>query len=140
MDDCTPSAGAPFVPLRLVLQGSEVGVDLTRPDLVIGRHTDADLRLPLPDVSRRHCRFVFSGGCWQVFDLNSLNGVYVNGERVSQALLHHHDVVRIGSYYLEVDLESPAKVVRLDAGGPPRAPLVLQRIQNMLPPAERQAS
>jgi pSer/pThr/pTyr-binding forkhead associated (FHA) protein len=126
-----------LVPLRLVLQGSEVGVDLTRPDMVVGRHTDADVRLPLPDVSRRHCRFVFADGRWQIFDLNSLNGVYVNGERVTQAVLRHHDVLRIGSYYLEVDLEAAWQTVRLDAPTPPRGPLVLHRFQDN---AHRQAS
>jgi pSer/pThr/pTyr-binding forkhead associated (FHA) protein len=144
MDDHTPAADAGFVPLRLMVQGSEIGVDLTLPDLVVGRHTDTDVRLPLADVSRRHCRFVFAEGRWQVFDLNSLNGVYVNGERVSHAVLQNHDIVRIGSYSFEVDTEAAGKTMRLDAGAPLRSPLILQRIQSLLPPAEenphRQAS
>ena len=48
-------------------------------DMLIGRHSQADIRLPLPDVSRRHCRFFFGEGVWQVLDLNSLNGVFLNG-------------------------------------------------------------
>jgi pSer/pThr/pTyr-binding forkhead associated (FHA) protein len=73
--------------------------------MVAGRHSSADLRLPLPDVSRRHCRFAFSNGSWQVFDLSSLNGLFVNNERVEQAMLHHLDLIRIGSYTFQVVLE-----------------------------------
>ncbi len=136
-----------LVPLRLLLQGSEIGVDLLWPDLVVGRHTDADIRLPLPDVSRRHARFVFAGGHWHVFDLNSLNGIYVNGQRVTESVLCHRDVVRIGSYCLEVDLETAGRTLRLDAASPPRGPLMLERLVPLLPdagdlsqPAQRKAS
>jgi hypothetical protein len=93
-----------FVPLRLRLQPGGQTVELTTPNVVLGRHTDADVRLPLPDVSRRHCRCFFADGSWQIVDLNSLNGVYLNGERVHQADLHHGDVIGIGGFCFEVDL------------------------------------
>ncbi|NJN37217.1 MAG: FHA domain-containing protein [Nitrospiraceae bacterium] len=38
---------------------------MNRPDMIVGRHTECDIRLPLPDVSRRHCRLQFVEGCWQ---------------------------------------------------------------------------
>ena len=95
---------ADFAPLRLVLQPSGLVVELSEPDMVIGRHSTADVRLPLPDVSRRHCRFVYADGCWQVFDLNSLNGVHLNGEPVGQAILQPHDILRIGGFTFEVDI------------------------------------
>jgi pSer/pThr/pTyr-binding forkhead associated (FHA) protein len=72
--------------------------------MVMGRHSSADLRLHLPDVSRRHCRFVFAEGTWQVFDLASLNGVFVNERRIDQAVLQQGDRLCIGSYIFEVDL------------------------------------
>jgi pSer/pThr/pTyr-binding forkhead associated (FHA) protein len=72
--------------------------------MLVGRHTDADVRLQLPDVSRRHCRFVFADRRWQVFDLNSLNGIFVNGIRVRHCLLCHRDQVQIGGCTFEVDL------------------------------------
>jgi len=79
-------------------------VELTRPDVLVGRHSDVDLRLPLPDVSRRHCRFVYGNGNWVVMDLNSLNGVFVNDEPVAQATLKQGDRVRIGGFVFAVDL------------------------------------
>jgi pSer/pThr/pTyr-binding forkhead associated (FHA) protein len=74
--------------------------------MIVGRHSQADIRLSLPDISRRHCRFVFTDGGWQVIDLYSLNGVFVNGERLHESVLRHGDRVRIASLIFEVDLES----------------------------------
>jgi pSer/pThr/pTyr-binding forkhead associated (FHA) protein len=93
-----------FVPLRLVLQPSGAAVTVDRPDVLVGRHTEADIRLPLPDVSRRHCRLLFVEGCWQVVDLKSLNGIFVNGEPVLQAPLEQGDLLRIGGFTFAVDL------------------------------------
>ena len=93
-----------FVPLRLILQPTGAAVELTQPDILLGRHSQADVRLPLPDVSRRHCRFLFGEGVWQIIDLNSLNGVFLNGEPVRQATLHQGDLIRIGGFIFAVDL------------------------------------
>jgi pSer/pThr/pTyr-binding forkhead associated (FHA) protein len=92
-----------FIPLRLVLQPSGAVVDVDHPDVVIGRHSEADIRLPLPDVSRRHCRLQFVEGGWQVVDLNSLNGVHLNGESVIQAPLEQGDLLRVGGFTFAVD-------------------------------------
>jgi predicted component of type VI protein secretion system len=102
-----------WVPLRLRLLPAGPAVECTRPDVLVGRHSHADIRLPLPDVSRRHCRLVCAGGTWQVVDLNSLNGIFVNGEKVQQATLRHRDQLRIGGFTLEVDLERGDPTVRL---------------------------
>ena len=93
-----------FVPLRLILQPSGATVEFIQPDILIGRHSQADMRLPLPDVSRRHCRFFFSQGVWQVLDLNSLNGVFLNGEPVRQATVRQDDLLRIGGFTFLVDV------------------------------------
>jgi pSer/pThr/pTyr-binding forkhead associated (FHA) protein len=93
-----------FLPMRLVLQPSGASVEVTRPDVLVGRHSEADIRLPLPDVSRRHCRLVFADGGWQVIDLNSLNGIQVNGEQVLQAPLDQGDLLRVGGFTFQVEL------------------------------------
>ena len=108
MDDSpnAPGAGPPpdCVPLRLVLQPGGAVIEVFRPEALVGRHSTADVRLPLPDVSRRHCRLQWVEGCWQVFDLNSLNGVYVNDEAVLQAPLHTGDLLRVGGFTFAVEL------------------------------------
>jgi pSer/pThr/pTyr-binding forkhead associated (FHA) protein len=98
-----------FVPMRLLLVPGGLCVELNKPETLIGRHSEADVRLSMPDVSRRHCRFVFADGAWRVFDLNSLNGVYINGERLNDALVINGDRVRIGSLTFEVDLTKEAE-------------------------------
>jgi hypothetical protein len=112
--DLRPNEPADFVPLRLVLHPGGSVIDVDRPDVVVGRHTEADVRLPLPDVSRRHCRLQFVEGCWQVIDMQSLNGVFVNGEMVLQAPLVEGDLLRIGSFTFSIELgrapEAPAAI------------------------------
>src|SRR5262245_55506457 len=133
-----PPRPAVFVPLRLLLQPGGLCVELNRPDMVVGRHSSSDVRLGLPDVSRRHCRFVFTEGRWQVFDLNSLNGVFVNGERVQQATLDHGDLIRIGGFTFEADLGAVAGKT-VDLAGPSAD--VLRSIVEVLPaPEKRKAS
>src|SRR5262245_61090484 len=131
-----------FVPLRLVMRPGGVAVELTRPDMLLGRHSEADIRLPLPDVSRRHCRFVFRDGFWYVRDLKSLNGTYVNEQPVEYTAIFHGDTVRIGGFVFAVDLSGAAgaaEVVGTSDG-------VLLSIPHPLPlpeeppPSQRQAS
>jgi pSer/pThr/pTyr-binding forkhead associated (FHA) protein len=104
-----PEAPADFVPLRLVLRPAGVAVELTRHDVLVGRHSEADLRLPLPDVSRRHCRFTFAEGRWHVRDLNSLNGTYLNDQPVGYAPVSQGDRVRVGGFTFEVDLSGASR-------------------------------
>jgi pSer/pThr/pTyr-binding forkhead associated (FHA) protein len=125
-------SGDEVLPLRLVLQGSELAISLTRPEMTIGRHTENDIRLPLPDVSRRHCRFLHTDGRWQVVDLNSLNGVYLNGEKVQQATVFHNDVIRIGSFTFDVEIGNQDRRSR-EADHPIH---VLQSISEALPPID----
>jgi pSer/pThr/pTyr-binding forkhead associated (FHA) protein len=102
---------ADFTPLRLVLLPGGLCVELNKPDMLVGRHSIADVRLSLPDISRRHCRFVFADGNWRILDLSSLNGIFVNGERLNDATVSHGDRVRIGSLTFEVDL-APQEALR----------------------------
>ncbi len=108
--DEADSAGAPpppvAVPLKLVLVPSGMSVELTRPEVTVGRHSSCDVCLPVGDVSRRHCRFVHQGGTWEVEDLDSLNGVYVNDQRIRHSALAHRDRLRIGSMTFEVRIRA----------------------------------
>lgn len=87
--------------------------DLVGPSVLAGRHSDADLRLPLCDVSRRHCRFEYDAGAWHVIDLSSRNGTFVNEQPVEHSEVHRGDKVRIGNYVFEVtEAESAREDVR----------------------------
>jgi predicted component of type VI protein secretion system len=124
---------AACAPLRLRLQPGGLAVDLTRPDVLVGRHSEADVRLALPDVSRRHCRFVYRDRRWHVYDLNSLNGIFVNGERVQQAVLVDHDLVRIGGLTFEVELNPEPRGETVQSPGPAADVQALESLISALP-------
>jgi predicted component of type VI protein secretion system len=94
-------------PLRLALQGGDLRIVIETSGQYLGRHTEADVRVALADVSRQHCRFVFRDGQWLVLDLNSLNGTFVNEECVHQASLQAGDILRVGSFRFLVEIGSP---------------------------------
>ena len=73
--------------------------------LRIGRSPAADIVLDDASVSRRHAVIVHRGGRAVILDNRSLNGVFVNGERVGEAVLSDGDGIAIGhvaARYVEV--------------------------------------
>jgi transcriptional regulator with AAA-type ATPase domain len=69
-----------------------------RDDLLVGRDSQCDVELPSTRISRRHARLRRTGSSWFVQDLDSRNGVSLNGEPVQQAALSEGDVLRLGSW------------------------------------------
>ncbi len=65
-----------------------------------GRHPESDIFLDDVTVSRRHAEFRREGGVFTVRDVGSLNGTYVNRERVESAALANADEVQIGKFRL----------------------------------------
>jgi hypothetical protein len=74
---------------------------------VLGRGTEADIRLPDTGVSRKHADVQLSGGTVTVEDLGSTNGTLVNGRRVSRQQLADGDVLRIGHSVLVYRQDGP---------------------------------
>ena len=70
---------------------------LTPPGLVVGRGSEADLRIDDPGISREHAELRRSGGDVTVVDLGSTNGVVVDGDRVAQARLRDGARIQLGS-------------------------------------------
>lgn len=71
----------------------------------IGRHADSDIELDDITVSRRHSEITSKSGRYVVSDAGSLNGTYVNQQRVEVAELTQGDELQVGKYRL-VFLES----------------------------------
>jgi pSer/pThr/pTyr-binding forkhead associated (FHA) protein len=65
-----------------------------------GRHPESDIFLDDVTVSRRHAEFRREAGVFTVRDVGSLNGTYVNRERVEAATLANADEVQIGKFRL----------------------------------------
>ena len=76
-------------------------------DTVVGRDDSADLVLASPTVSRQHARFERTADAVIVHDLESRNGTFVNGDRVTSRELGHGDELRLGNVTLMVTLPRP---------------------------------
>jgi hypothetical protein len=85
----------------LVLEVNGTRHPLQPPGLVIGRGSDADLRINDPGISRRHAQIRVApagqGLRIDIVDLGSTNGIMVNGQRVQQAALQEGSRIEIGS-------------------------------------------
>jgi len=81
-----PNAGARFL--------------LDQDKVAAGRHPESEIFLDDITVSRRHAEFVRASGQWRIKDSGSLNGTYLNRDRVEEADLTTGDEVQIGKYKL----------------------------------------
>ena len=72
-------------------------------DVVLGRAPDCDVSLYHHSISRRHARLTRAGGTWTIRDLDSANGVLVNGEKFRAAELEAGDVVQMGPVQLRFE-------------------------------------
>ena len=89
----------------LVVDGSNKGqrADLAQAPILIGRGSDAAIRLDDDYVSTRHARIAASGDQWFVEDLGSTNGTYIGSARITQpTTLTLGTQVRIGKTLLEL--------------------------------------
>lgn len=85
--------------------GQRRSFSVVRDMTVVGRREDCDLRIPLGDVSRKHCRLIKEGDAIRVEDLGSSNGTYRNANRVQQSELTAGDTLQVGPvvFVLQVD-------------------------------------
>jgi pSer/pThr/pTyr-binding forkhead associated (FHA) protein len=71
--------------------GQRKDFPIINPTTVIGRGENCDLRVPLLNVSRRHCELMLSGDVVKVKDVASSNGTFVNNKRVNETILNPGD-------------------------------------------------
>ncbi len=90
------------VGLLVVKRGTDVGVRFTLETGITqaGRHPESDIFLDDITVSRRHAEFVTQEQITTVRDVGSLNGTYVNRERIEEVRLSSGDEVQIGKFKL----------------------------------------
>ncbi|GAA5033476.1 hypothetical protein GCM10023258_33390 [Terrabacter aeriphilus] len=101
-DQATIEALRPGTALLVVLRGPNTGARFLLDDeqVAAGRHPDSDIFLDDVTVSRKHATFVAHDGGYLVRDAGSLNGTYVNRERIDEAPLQQGDEVQIGKFRL----------------------------------------
>ncbi len=96
--DALPAGSALLVVQRGPGAGSRYLLDTALN--TVGRHPESDIFLDDITVSRRHAEFHRGEDTFSVRDVGSLNGTYLNGDRVDEADLQNGDEVRIGKFRL----------------------------------------
>ena len=101
-DQRTVDALRPGTALLIVLRGPNTGARflLDADRVTSGRHPHSDIFLDDVTVSRKHAQFVKEGDGYLVRDVGSLNGTYVNRQRIDEAVLTQGDEVQIGKFRL----------------------------------------
>ena len=77
-------------------QGASATLRPAKLPLIMGRHSECDLRIDEPRASNRHVSLIVGESAFEVGDLGSMNGIRVNGEQVSSATLKVGDILRVG--------------------------------------------
>ncbi|TDY01662.1 FHA domain-containing protein [Thiohalophilus thiocyanatoxydans] len=93
---------------------------LTKEKLTVGRKPSNDVQLDDPTVSGTHAAFLMLQHVY-IEDLDSTNGVLLNGKKVSKRQLNHGDVVRIGRHefkYIDDNAEDFESTVIISADTP----------------------
>src|ERR1700754_3257066 len=121
--------------VRLVIsdnEGSTTVVPLLRDEVTIGRKEGNTIRLTERNISRRHVQLVRIGGVFKLRDLDSYNGVMVNGRKVEgESPLANGDQIQLGDYTIVVEEEvatsaRPAAPLSVTTPSLPPEPSVLQ--------------
>src|SRR5260370_25904309 len=93
---------------ELMPVGGGDSITVVREVLSMGRRESCDIPIRYPNVSGVHAELVFRDGYWRIRDLNSTNGVKVNGLRVTEKLLHPGDEISISKRRFTIQYELPA--------------------------------
>lgn len=94
-------------------QTHELKVDKT----TIGRVEDNTFQIAEPSVSSHHCEILLRGTDVVVKDLNSTNGTFINGDKVSETVLKPGQVLRLGQIEMRLETEGGGAPSPLPAGG-----------------------
>ncbi len=106
----------------IVLQGGKaVAHPLAEGENVIGRHPACTIQLDSNTVSRRHAQIIRQGHVYQIEDLGSGNGTFVNGKQISgKTELNHDDRIKLGPILLRFQSQGSSVLAQADKPSVPR--------------------
>lgn len=107
-----------------VLSGSMAGqtYELKVETTTVGRVEDNSFQIAEPSVSSHHCEILLKGADVLIRDLNSTNGSFINGERITESVLKPGQTLRLGQIELRIDDGSPMPAPSAPAAAPSAAP------------------
>ena len=80
-------------------------IPMLKSRLLVGRRSSCDITLRFPNVSSHHCLLELINGYWQIEDLNSRNGIKVNGVRCNKKWLMPGDELSVAKHKFEIEYE-----------------------------------
>lgn len=90
---------------HLVPVGGGDPIPLLKSRLMIGRRETCDISLKFPNISSHHCELELVNGYWRVRDLNSRNGIKVNGARIDTSWVLPGDTLSVAKHVYEVQYD-----------------------------------
>ncbi len=88
----------------------------------VGRVEDNTLQIPEPSVSSHHCEILLRGSEVVIKDLNSTNGTFINGEKITESVLQPGQTLRLGQIEMRLETEAGSAPVPIPAAAPAPAP------------------
>ena len=107
LDDAVESQGALAYVVLLGGQQAQRIFTVKRTSVLLGRGDDADIQLPDGSVSQHHARIARQGKSFDVTDLDSTNGTFIRGKRVTRSILRNADRITLGTVDLMFLLDRP---------------------------------
>jgi FHA domain len=114
------------MPAELLALTDGPSIVLDKPILLLGRHPECDIQIDSRKVSRRHCCIAQVADYLVVRDLDSTNGIRINGARVMEGKLKHGDELTIGNHRYQVSWDGAAPR--------PQADLMKRELAPVVPP------
>src|SRR5512140_2639476 len=74
----------------------------------IGRVDDNTFQIAEPSVSSHHCEVLLQGNDVVVRDLNSTNGTYINGQKITESPIKPGQILRLGQIEMRLETDTPA--------------------------------
>ena len=94
--------------LRIILKFNSTvlkELKIDQDEIIIGRDSGNDIQIDNVAVSREHAKIIRGPNYYLIEDLNSTNGTFVNGKKISKKFLKEDDEISIGKHSLQIILE-----------------------------------
>jgi len=111
------------MPAQLVALNDGPSILVDKPILLVGRHPECDIQIDSRKISRRHCCIAQVEDYLVVRDLDSTNGIRINGVRVVEGRLQAGDELTVGNHRYQVTWgDEPPRPRVVHAAAPPPRP------------------